>query len=215
MSCSSNSSGSSTSNVEFTLSFHQSSISPLQSSSTTAWSGWTVYSLHDCGPYNWMRLGHAATTTITLYSMSSFETGSSFSLHSSSSSSLSSPVISFPTWTSSSWGSSSVKSLLSLAVSSADVGSVCASASLCIFAEQCFWLHPVSGRTDIVFHSTLKEPDGAAEAPVYIHCPPPSWPWYWTVHSACGLKHLEVIVVQSPLLLECTQLHWIERISLR
>jgi hypothetical protein len=33
------------------------------------------------------------------------------------------------------------------------------------------------GEADLVFQSTLKVPDGAAEGPLIIHCAPPSWPW--------------------------------------
>jgi len=33
------------------------------------------------------------------------------------------------------------------------------------------------GGADLVFRSTLKAPDGAAEGPLFMHCAPPSRPW--------------------------------------
>ena len=80
-------------------------------------------SMHHWDPYNRMPLGRPDATTITLCSMSSFETSSSFSfpssfssssLLSSSSYSASSPVTPSSSGTSSSSVSRSVKSLLSL-----------------------------------------------------------------------------------------------------
>jgi len=133
-----------------------------------------------------MLFGRPDATTITLCSMSSFETGSSSSfpsslpsssLLSSSSSSTSSPVTPSSSRTSSSSVSRSGKSLLSLAISSADVGSVSMQVSPRVLARRLFRLRLDSGGADLVFRSRLKVPDGAADGPVFMHCAPPSWLW--------------------------------------
>jgi len=87
--------------------------------------------------------------------------------------------------------SSSVRSLLSSAVSSLDLGSE-RSQAYPVYLLDGIFLGDLARVELLCFIRdwNLKIPDDTAEAPVLVHCAPPSWPWQWSVHSTVALKQL-------------------------